>query len=45
MEWVRHQLEGLVGERLFRGLSPVEERRFQNLCGQEVFLLELRPSV
>jgi len=45
LERVRHQLDSLVCERLYRGLSPVEECRFQDLCGQGVFLLEWQPTV
>ena len=44
LERVRHQLDGLVGERLFRGLSLADEARFQDLCGQELSLLELQPT-
>jgi hypothetical protein len=45
LERVRHQLDSLVAERLYRGLSPGDECRFQDLCGQELSLLEFQPTV
>ncbi len=39
IQWIRHQLDGLVGARSRGGLNAADERRYVALCELEVSLI------
>jgi hypothetical protein len=40
LNFIRRELDSLVGARSLGGLTPIDERRYRELCRQECDLLE-----